>query len=323
MCLTDWLRNWRRIHTSKQENGRSSQRTGSSRPPDTSLHEMRRVSANRQLTTGSRLLPKPDSSLRRTPRVPLVERLEERIVLTTPVGNTLADAMPLSLITGSPWSISAGIGDETPNSYYAPDVDIFSFDLAAGQTIYGDVDAQETSSGVPLSGLDGYLRIFDSSGTELANNDNSLGADPFLSYSASVQGTYYLGVSGAPNRTYDPHSTGTYAMSSTGNYDLRLTVSTSSGTGSSGSTGGGTTGGGSTGGGTTGGGSTGGGTSGGGTTGGGTTGGGSTGGGSSGGGSSPPTGPTSYGPPPPPPPQVLKPGQSTSWILSPTLPWSH
>ena len=164
------------------------------------------------------LWPSAVLSSRQSRAVALLEQLEERIVLTTPVGNTLALAMPVTLVSGTPWSISASVGDETPTNYYALDVDLFRVDLTTGQSVYADVDAQETSSGIPLSGLDGYLRLFDAAGNELANNDDSLGADPFLSYTVSTPGTFYIGVSGAPNRTYDPLSAGGIGMGSSGDF---------------------------------------------------------------------------------------------------------
>ncbi len=71
------------------------------------------------------------------------------------------------------------------------------------------------------------LRVFNSSGTPLAL-DNQLGGDPQLTFQASTAGTYYIGVSSAPDNDYNP--TVIYSGvpgTTTGLYTLSVTRTTS------------------------------------------------------------------------------------------------
>ena len=70
--------------------------------------------------------------------------------------------------------------------------------LQQGETFDASVDAQNAGSG-----LTSLLRVFDANGTPLAL-DNQLGGDPQLTFQASTAGTYYIGVSSAPNNNYNP-----------------------------------------------------------------------------------------------------------------------
>ncbi|MEM7714507.1 MAG: pre-peptidase C-terminal domain-containing protein [Cyanobacteria bacterium P01_A01_bin.68] len=94
------------------------------------------------------------------------------------------------------------------------DVDFYSFDLEVGDTIKLDIDS------IPFEGvpnyegieqrLDSEMRLFDASGNELAsvNNgaapDEEFSRDPYLEFTASEAGTYYVGVSQLGNTDYDP-----------------------------------------------------------------------------------------------------------------------
>ena len=69
--------------------------------------------------------------------------------------------------------------------------------------------------------------MFSSNGTPLAL-DNQLGGDPQLTFQASTAGTYYIGVSSAPNDNYNP--TVMYSGvpgATTGLYTLNVTLTTS------------------------------------------------------------------------------------------------
>jgi hypothetical protein len=74
--------------------------------------------------------------------------------------------------------------------------------------------------------------LFNSTGTELAANDaasvdpdtGQSSLDPALTFTASANGTYYVGVSGAPNSGYDPVSGSNAVDGSTGAYWLQVTV---------------------------------------------------------------------------------------------------
>ena len=84
-------------------------------------------------------------------------------------------------------------------------VDLYPITAAAGQTLGFDVYAAAGSS------LDSYLRVFDSAGNEIIANDNGKpvgkvgGAvgESYVSYTFTTGGTYYVGISGAPNTIYD------------------------------------------------------------------------------------------------------------------------
>ena len=94
------------------------------------------------------------------------------------------------------------------------DVDMFSFSLAAGQSLTADIDAA-----VNGSSLDSYLRLFDSTGSKVAANDDDgsgYGGDSFLTFTAPAAGTFSLGVSGSPNSAYDAMIGGGGVVGTTG-----------------------------------------------------------------------------------------------------------
>lgn len=82
------------------------------------------------------------------------------------------------------------------------DVDVFSFTAYAGQTIGIDLDKTNGT-------LDSRLRLFDSTGTQVASNDNAaapeetVGLDSYLTFDITSTGTYYVGVSATENDAYD------------------------------------------------------------------------------------------------------------------------
>ena len=78
------------------------------------------------------------------------------------------------------------------------EVDLYSVTLQGGETLDASIDAQQAGSG-----LASLLRVFDANGTPLAL-DNQQGGDPQLTFQAATAGTYYIGVSSAPNNNYNP-----------------------------------------------------------------------------------------------------------------------
>ncbi|MEM8778135.1 MAG: DVUA0089 family protein, partial [Cyanobacteria bacterium P01_G01_bin.49] len=92
------------------------------------------------------------------------------------------------------------------------DVDFFSFDLEAGDTLKLDIDTVpfEVAAFGREQQLDSELRLFDADGNELAsvNNgaapDEEFSRDPYLEFTANEAGTYYVGVSQLGNTSYDP-----------------------------------------------------------------------------------------------------------------------
>jgi Ca2+-binding RTX toxin-like protein len=79
------------------------------------------------------------------------------------------------------------------------DVDLVRFDLARG-----DLIAVEVTGGTTAVQIGTYLRLFDSAGTQIAFNDDwGRLSDPEMLFTATGDGTYYLGVSGDGNTAYD------------------------------------------------------------------------------------------------------------------------
>ena len=109
------------------------------------------------------------------------------------------------------------------------DVDLYAVTVKAGQRIGFDLDRAAGS------GLNGFLRLFDVGGRDLAYDDNSpapgeaAGVDSYIEYVFATAGTYYVGVSNGTNTGYtavggtgdafDPS-----ALGGTGGYALRLTL---------------------------------------------------------------------------------------------------
>ena len=82
------------------------------------------------------------------------------------------------------------------------DVDIYEVVVGeAGRRVGFDVDGNAS---------DALLRLFTRAGAELAMNDNGPGrgeaasVDPYLEFTFSAPGTYYVGVSASANRAYNP-----------------------------------------------------------------------------------------------------------------------
>jgi subtilisin family serine protease len=137
----------------------------------------------------------------------------------TDAGDTLATAAAVGISAGEV-RLSGRIGD---GSFAARDVDLYRVVLAAGQTLVIDVDAQTLSGG---STLDSYARLFNSSGRQIATNDDSGGSfDSYLSVRVSTAGTYYVGISGYGNASYSPTRAGSGRNGSTGVYQVRFAFS--------------------------------------------------------------------------------------------------
>ncbi|MDP6635788.1 MAG: DVUA0089 family protein [Phycisphaerae bacterium] len=152
--------------------------------------------------------------------MPIFESLEARLLLDGAAPIDPGDIMGVAHDMGSFGDdashrvASQTIGD---GAYGAADVDLYRITLAQTGTLIVDVDAQAIGSG-----LDAYLRIFEDFGAEIIYNDDSDGTDPYISWGLP-DGTYYVGVSGYPNSSYDPAIGGSGgASTTTGSYDLRI-----------------------------------------------------------------------------------------------------
>jgi len=131
------------------------------------------------------------------------------------VNDTVATALAVNLPGDRKVKIFQTVGDNAGGS---GDVDMYSLVLQAGDQLTFDIDAQ-----VNGSGLDSYVRLFDSNGTLLVGNDDSNGRDSFLQYSVPANGTYFLGVNGCCNG-YNPTVPNSGSGGSTGTYQLIITA---------------------------------------------------------------------------------------------------
>ena len=100
------------------------------------------------------------------------------------------------------------------------DVDMFRFTVTAGQRVGFDIDV--------TGRLDSVIRLFDSTGRQLTSNDDgaapgeSRSYESYLDYTFASGGTYYLGVSGYGNSSYNAVTGTGDTNGSTGDYNLTV-----------------------------------------------------------------------------------------------------
>lgn len=141
-------------------------------------------------------------------------------------GETLATAYEPTLTPGVQWTYNETIGN---GLYGNKDVDFYKVNLSAGQSLTVDIDTPYYGS------LNSYVRLFSSSGTQVAYNDDEDGGgygygyggslDSLLSYTASSTGVYYVGVSGALNTSYNVNTAGSGIAGTTGTYTIKMLAS--------------------------------------------------------------------------------------------------
>jgi parallel beta-helix repeat protein len=123
---------------------------------------------------------------------------------------TLAGAIDIGTLLGNSYQTNGAIGGVNG----ARDVDLYKFNLTSVRTISASV--------TPVAGNDVVLRLFDSTGTQVALVDAAgTGAAETLSMSLNP-GTYYLGISTSGNNTYTPGVVSTTAGVTTGTYQLNV-----------------------------------------------------------------------------------------------------
>jgi Ca2+-binding RTX toxin-like protein len=111
------------------------------------------------------------------------------------------------------FAITSTIGN---GSYGSRDVDLYRFSAVGGSSL-----SAQTS--LPLGGksMDTMLRLFDSSGNQLAlDDDGGSGVYSRFGYVFEATDTYYVGVSGYNNRYYSPNVAGSGSSGSIGDYQL-------------------------------------------------------------------------------------------------------
>ena len=125
---------------------------------------------------------------------------------------SLATATPVSFVRNEPTNMSGVIVNSL-------DADLFQLTLDSGDNVQLAVDA--IAIGSPL---ESRLRLFDSSGQELAASGVP-GSDPTLTYEVARGGVYYVGVSGSGNDAYDPQVARSGVAASVGGFQLQVLVS--------------------------------------------------------------------------------------------------
>src|SRR5207244_3384309 len=134
--------------------------------------------------------------------------------LSQDAGDTLATALPVVLPINTRLLLTQKIGD---NAFGRQDVDLYQFADAASDTLILAVDR------ISASLTNTYLRLFDSSGKQLAA-DVTGGPDSnsrLAYFRVPAAGIYYVGVSSYANLSYDPKAANSGANgNSTGEYRL-------------------------------------------------------------------------------------------------------
>ena len=145
------------------------------------------------------------------------------VVADSDLDNTISEAIDTEV--GSTKERSITVSDTIAP---ASDVDLYKFQLNAGDTVTLDIDAA-----IQESNLDSVLRLFDSTGNEIINNDDGIASndsstDSFIEFTAEINGEYYVGVSSFPNFEYDPINGSTNFSNdlgtSSGDYDLTISI---------------------------------------------------------------------------------------------------
>ncbi len=136
--------------------------------------------------------------------------------------DSLTDAIVADLSANPAIVRFAGSVGNNPNLVSAgKDVDLYKFVADANDVITATVFAQALAGG---SSLDSWLRLFDAAGNELRfDDDSAFSVDSRITYTIPTTGTYYIGVSGYGNRSYNPNTEGSGSSGDTGIYELQIT----------------------------------------------------------------------------------------------------
>jgi hypothetical protein len=130
--------------------------------------------------------------------------------------DVIATAQPLGSVSTAAFSVSDGI--DTPT-----EVNFFSITVTAGQRVRFDVVHSSASPD-----FDGFLRVLDSAGNQVAFSDDgqvpgrAFSRDPSFTFRFAQGGTYFVGMSGFPNYRYNPASGAGAVPGSMGAYGLTI-----------------------------------------------------------------------------------------------------
>ncbi len=133
----------------------------------------------------------------------------------TDIGDTLATASNV-VFSNNSYSITEKIGNG-PNG--TKDVDMYKITVDSADIRKAFTFRTALPSGSGFSSVDTYIRLFNSSGTQIDYNDDGGGSNySLLTFTPTSAGTYYLGVSSYGNRTYTPSTAASGPGGTTGDY---------------------------------------------------------------------------------------------------------
>ncbi len=155
--------------------------------------------------------------------------METNAIISLEPNDIIPFAEEIELYSSSTITISGEIGDKRAPLLDERDVDLFEVELDQGDTLLADINAA-----INGSSLNSVLTIFDANGNLLVqNDDNSYEGengnietehDSFQQFTATQDGTYYIGVSSSANLNYNPNVPLSGIGNSSGDYDLVLTL---------------------------------------------------------------------------------------------------
>ena len=145
-------------------------------------------------------------------------------LITGDSNGTLAGAINAPTLDGSTVApIFSSIGKDGAD-IRNNDVDVYRFQVASPGAVAIEIAPDPNNP----DNFDSYIRLFDSNGTEIATNDDIdlNGGNLFSRLDVDLDpGTYYVGISGYNNTSYDPNIPGSGIAADTGNYSLQFSLS--------------------------------------------------------------------------------------------------
>ena len=142
---------------------------------------------------------------------------------STDSNGTIAGSINIPTLDGTNYlqTIDGSIGiDGTNTSIGNTDVDIYHFKSA----VTGQVNIDLGGDPNHPQNFNNLLRLFDGSGNQLSSNAGGQSSSLQVSVTAGVD--YYIGVSGKTNSGYNPKVAGSGSAGETGNYELKLSLNT-------------------------------------------------------------------------------------------------
>jgi hypothetical protein len=129
--------------------------------------------------------------------------------------STIATAIPLASLDGTRvFTVAGNIGTDGSIQVGPNDVDLYRVTLTSSGSLTAGVSPANGSA------LPGYVRVFDSPGTQIA------AAATQVTTATLAAGTYYVGVSSAGNTAYDiTNGSGAAGGQATGDYQLTVSLS--------------------------------------------------------------------------------------------------